>query len=212
MKITYILTALLLTATAFSQKFEEKKFDQYSFEVNYGVSASTSPALTEFGHFAVGFRYMIDKTWGIKIEYAQDKFRDAGVEEELGSDYKRYSVQAVANIGPYINSEMQNSKVGLLAHGGVGYASVNSILTPGTDNTVHLMAGLTPQYKISDSFSFNFDLTLILNFTQHIQFDGKYPQRDGVTLEAFTGKLINASAGITFYPPMRKGRADWNLD
>jgi hypothetical protein len=210
MKKTITLLVTLLTVSAFGQQFQEKEFDQYSFEANYGFNGTSTPSMMNFGHFGVGFRYMWDRTWGIKLEYAQDRFRDGGAIEK-GSDYKRYSIQGVANIGRMINSEMEESRIGLLAHGGLGYASINSILKSGTDNTMHLMAGLTPQYHLTDSFSINFDLALVMNFSQHYNYDGTYPNGEGPG-DGFIGKVVNASVGLTFYPAPRKGRSDWKLE
>lgn len=205
MKHKITLLALLLSFSAFSQRTD----DQYSFEGEYGFNVGNPPTIMNFSHWGISFRYMMERNWGIKFDFAKDKFTES--EFDLGSNYTRVSVQAVNNIGRSLNSmTMNGEKLGILGHGGLGYSSLTSNTLQGTDNMFHVIIGLTPQYRISDSFAVYVDASYILNLTQHFRYDGQYPN-DGVgTKHAFTGSMINASVGISYYFGAGKGRADWN--
>lgn len=202
-KITLLL--LLTSSVAFSQR----KFDQYSLEAAYGVGMSGAPGLTNFSHFDIGFRYMVDDYWGFKFDYGSDKFR-TDTEPELGTDYKRYSVQGVYNLGRKVDIQgMTNGYVNMLAHGGLGYSSLNSITRNGTDNIGNVIIGITPQIYLSRDFALMIDVSTIFNFSQHFDFDGSYPSGTP-TNNAFTGYILNASFGVTYYFGNNKNGPDWD--
>ena len=114
MKYKLTLLALLLSFTALPQKMN----DQYSFDVEYGFNVSGKPTITDFAHWGISFRYMMERDWGLRFDFAKDEFSDRG---GLGSNYTRVSVQAVNNLGRTLNSmTMNGDKLGVLAHGGLG--------------------------------------------------------------------------------------------
>ncbi|QYJ67350.1 hypothetical protein [Flavobacterium litorale] len=199
---------LLLLLFSFSANAQRGGVDQYSLEAGYGLGISGAPGITEFSHFDVGFRYMVDENWGIKFDFGSDKFR-TGNSPELGTDYKRYSIQGVHNLGRTLSlNQYANGYLNLLAHGGLGYSSLKSTTRGGTDNIGNVIVGLTPQVYISESFAFTVDASFILNFTQHFDWDGTYPE-GRPNKNAFTGNLTNISFGITYYFGKNKNRADW---
>lgn len=202
-KITLFLLFISFSVSA------QRKFDQYSIEAGFGLGMSGSPGITQFGHFDVGFRYMVDENWGIKFDYGQDKFR-TGSNPELGTDYSRYSVQAVHNLGrtlaiPYATNNYFN----MLAHGGLGYSSLKSINGSGTDNIGNVIVGVTPQLYLSEDFALMLDLSFIMNFSQHYDFDGTYP-KGKPSNNAFMGTIFNASFGLTYYFGRNKNAPDWD--
>lgn len=205
MKYKITLLALLLSFTSFSQRVH----DQYSFEAEYGFNVGSPPTVMNFAHWGISFRYMMERNWGIKFDFAKDRFTDN--ESDSGSNHTRVSVQVVNNIGRTLNSMTMNGEtLGMLGHAGLGYSSLTSNTLPNTDNMLHLIVGLTPQYRISDSFALYVDASYILNLSQHFRYDGLYPN-DGIgTKKAFSGSVINASVGISYYFGQGKGRADWN--
>ena len=203
-KFTLLGLVLLLSFTAYPQRVH----DQYSFEAEYGFNVSGKPTIMDLAHWGVSFRYMMERDWGIKFDFAKDSFTENGT--EFGSNYTRVSVQVVNNLGRTLNSmTMNGEKIGILGHGGFGYSSLTSQTLPGTDNILHVIIGLTPQYRISDSFAVYIDASCIFNFTQHFKYNGLYPN-DGVgPLKSFTGIIINASLGLSYYFGTGKGWADW---
>lgn len=187
----------------------QKPHEQYSIEAAYGLGISDVPAITGFSHYEIGFRYMVDEYWGLKFDFGADRFR-TGSDPELGSNYKRYSVQAVHNLGRTLNmGDKLSIPLNLLAHGGLGYSSLSSVTESGTDKIGNVIIGLTPQLYLSRSFALTIDTSYIINFTQHFRFDGIHPPKEGGPLKSFTGKMFNASAGLTYYFGNNKSDSDW---
>ncbi|MEL1245375.1 hypothetical protein AAEO56_13960 [Flavobacterium sp. DGU11] len=208
MKKCLSLLTLLLSLSVWSQARHPQ--DQYSIEAGYGMGISGHPATVGFSHFEVGFRYMVDEFWGIKFDFGSDRFR-MGDNPELGSDYKRYSFQGVHNLGRTLKiADKMGSNINLLAHGGLGYSSLKSVIRGGTDNIGSVIVGLTPQFRMSNSLAITLDASYILNFTQHYNFDGLHPPKgDNKGLNSFTGHLFTASVGLTYYFGKNKSDADW---
>lgn len=206
MKKLFSLLALILSLACWSQR----AMDQYSIEAAYGLGVSGDPGITGFSHYEIGFRYMVDEYWGIKFDFGSDKFR-TGDNPEIGSDYNRYSVQAVHNLGRTLGlTNSIKTPINLLAHGGLGYSSLKSQISGSTDKIGNVIIGLTPQLYINKSLALTVDASFILNFTQHLNFDGLHPQRnEGEPLKSFTGKMFNASIGLTYYFGRNKSDSDW---
>ena len=205
-KITFL--ALLLSLATFSQKSRVRTDDQYSFEVEYGLNMGSKPRIVDFGHWSVSFRYMLERNWGLKFDFAKDQFSETSTVPETGANLTRISVQVVNNLGRTLNSmTMSGDKLGLLGHAGIGYTALTSNTIEGTDNIMHIIVGLTPQFKVSKSIALYVDASYIANFSQQINFAGVYPTGKP---EGFTGSMFNAALGISYYFGDGKSRADWN--
>lgn len=145
---------------------------------------------------------MANEYWGVKFDYAHDRIDDNGT-PGTGSILDRASVQAVYNIGRVLNfRELTNSTVGLLLHSGVGYTRLNPFQETQYDNIGNFIVGGTVQVYINDSFALRGDLSGILNFRQQNSF---YSEYNGT----YTGKMLNASIGLTYYFGRNKNRSDW---
>lgn len=204
MRASLFVCSLLFSTIAWCQKTN----DQYSLEAAYGFGASPNPGISDFGHYEFAFRYMLDEYWGIKFDFGSDRFR-TGDSSAPGSDYKRYSVQGVYNLGRALN--LNNSSVktfNMLAHGGMGLSTLKSPAFKNADRIGNIIVGVTPQYHLSDSFALMADTSLILNFAQQNNFDGVRPPGNKSSDE-FTGKLFTFSLGITYYFGRNKSDADW---
>ncbi|RDI12117.1 hypothetical protein [Flavobacterium sp. AG291] len=203
MKKTITILALALTTQAFSQlSVTRNRFNQFSFEAEYGLTYTRNPTQTSFKHSGIGFRYMANEYWGVKFDYAHDRIDDNGT-PGTGSILDRASVQAVYNIGRVLNfRELTNSTVGLLLHSGVGYTRLNPFEERDYDNIGNFIIGGTVQLYINDSFALRGDLSGILNFRQQNSF---YSEYNGT----YTGKMLNASIGLTYYFGRNKNRSDW---
>lgn len=189
---------------AFSQMSVNKnRFNQFSIEADYGLTSTRNPSQTSYKHIGFGVRYMFDEYWGIKADYAHDRIDDNG-KRGTGSLYDRGSVQAVYNVGRLLNmGYLTNETVNLLLHGGVGYSRLDPFENKKYDNIGNLIIGGTAQLYISPTFALTGDISGILNFRQHINFDSK-PQG-----EAYIGKMLTASIGLTYYVGRNKDRSDW---
>ncbi|MNK16402.1 hypothetical protein D3C87_345660 [compost metagenome] len=208
MKKTVTLLALALSMSAFSQgsccPTGGNRFDQISLEAEYGLNYSRNPSQSDFKHWGIGIRYMFNEYWGIKFDYANDRFSDDNGKKGTGSLYYRLSAQAVYNIGRVLNfNRLTNGNLNLLLHSGVGYSHLNVYENKESDNIGNFIIGGTLQYYISDRFALTGDVSGILNFRQQNGFDSSHAS------DTFTGKMLNASIGLTYYFGKNKNTADW---
>lgn len=196
-KLTILL--LLLGISAFSQS----NFDQYSLEADYGFNHTRNPKMTEFRHFGFGFRYMFNEYWGIKFDYGTDSF-ESETTPDVGAKYSRFSAQGVYNLGRAINlKRVAGNSVGLLLHTGMGISVLDSDAAKKTDKIGNVIIGITPQVRITDFLTLRTDLSGILNFSQQQKFDGNKVKG------GFTGKMLTASIGLTYYFGRNKSTSDW---
>lgn len=203
----------LVLVLTFSTVFAQQTYDQYSLEagygLNHGMSKGENSNMTNFRHFEVGFRYMFDENWGVKLDYGNDGFRTSEEPKE-GTNYHRFSVQGVYNVGRLLDLPYAtNDRINLLAHAGLGYSALKSTVKPGTDNIGNVIIGVTPQFWISENFALHLDASYVINFTQHYNFDGTYPDSAPYELDAFMGGIINVTAGVTFYFGKNGNDSDW---
>lgn len=195
------LTFILLFLSSFS--FGQRVYDNFAIDVNYGLTGAYEPSISEFSHFDVGFRYMLGEVWGAKIDYGMDKFRTMKTPREMGTDYQRISLQAVCNLNNLIDSRsyFYNETFCVLAHAGAGYAWQKSVSYPewggpGVDEIPHALLGVNPQFTFYEGFSIGVDATAIMNFAQHVKFDGTRvtPAADNAT----TTFTYNLCVGMTY--------------
>lgn len=200
MKKTITLLALLLSTMSFSQ---ESNFSQYSLEADYGFNYARNPKLTGFTHFGFAFRYMIDEYWGIKFDYGHDSFESETIPSSTGT-LNRLSFQGVYNLGRLLNfREFTGGTVNMLLHGGFGGTFIDSDSIGGTDKAGNLIGGGTLQVYVSERFAIMGDVSAIMNFSQQMRFDGIYSGR------TYTGKMLTATIGVTYYFGLNKSTADW---
>lgn len=200
MKKKITLLALMLSGMAFSQ---ESNFSQYSLEADYGFNYARNPELTGFTHLGVGFRYMIDEYWGIKFDYGHDAFDSEGI-PGTGATSHRFSAQGVYNIGRLLNfREFTGGTVNMLLHAGFGGTLIDSDVASGTDKAGNVIGGGTLQLYISDHFAIMGDVSAVMNFSQQTKFDGLHAG------DTFTGKMLTATIGVTYYFGRNRSTADW---
>lgn len=207
MKKTLVLFVMLLSISAFSQRGRSRGMDQFSLEAGYGGNMAISPRMTDFKHFDLAFRYMIDEYWGMKFDYGSDQFRVDG-NTSKGTDYHRLSAQVVHNLGRTLNiSPYSDNWFNLTAHGGLGYSAIKSKSYSDVDSMGNIILGLTPQIKITDNLALRFDGSYIINISQDYNFNGTL--HDPVNGEHFMGSLFNASVGLTLYLGRNGSDADF---
>lgn len=172
---------------------------QYGIEVNYGLNGVFEPNITNISHFGGGIFYDINESYGVKLDFASDKFRTDILElaEDTGVDITRISIQGTANISTLITRASSQDLFNLIAHAGGGYSMVKSSISGGgNDNLVNIIGGLTPRFRITDGLYFAIDTSVIFNISQHYNFDGTYAYENVVN--SFTGITYNVTGGIIY--------------
>jgi len=171
---------------------------QFGIEANYGLSGVFQPSINEISHFGGGITYDFDETYGVKLDFASDKFRTKNIlfTDETGIDVTRISIQGTINLSAAITRASSYDFFNLIAHAGGGYSLVKSTYNAGNDNLINVVIGLTPRFKITDGLYFAVDASTVFNISQHYNFDGSFSYQDNIN--SFTGITYNLTGGIIY--------------
>lgn len=212
-------TLILLAIAASLSSFAQTDFSKWSMGLSLGVHDGQTPSavqtkLYQFQHVGLNGRYMMNNRFGIQLDFGYDLF-DGGNSGTRNVNYFRTSLQGVVNAGDLLRFSTFSKRFGLLIHGGAGISNMwlNKDYQDGTDNTlfkksddmVNFIFGATPQFKVTERFSLNADLSFIFHHNQTYQFDMQNVSQHG----AIDGYFINASLGATFYFGKAASHADW---
>lgn len=213
----YILIALFLYSIAgFGQsesKTSEKEYNLWSIELGGGIHTPISPTkgldLSKYvalRQFQVSGRYMFNQKYGLKAHYAFNGFRNPDA-NEMTLDYHRVGVEGVANLAQVFDIDYRiRERFILLAHAGVGITFANPYTTKGTDHLGHIIVGLKPQLKLSDKFALYGDVSGVVNFKQHYDYNGVLMHEN---YKAENGFFMNFSVGVIMNLGKKEFHADW---
>lgn len=219
-KILLTLSAFALTTGVFAQTDETtpstennaSDYNKWSIELNGGVNKFQRPATS--GHFQstpspwnadFGVRYMFNNKFGLKLDAGYNSFTGDDDSMEFDTHLYRTDLQLVANVGRVLGFETWTGRLGLLAHGGFGYAQLKSDNHDFTDKMGNFMVGLTPQLRLSNRVALTGDFTTLLTVGQDRAFDGA----SASTGRGFQGILFQGSVGLTVYLGSNEKHADW---
>lgn len=212
-------TLILLAIAASLSSFAQTDFNKWSMGLSLGVHDGQTPSavqtkLYQFQHVGLNGRYMMNNRFGIQLDFGYDLF-DGVNSGTRNVNYFRTSLQGIVNAGDLLRFSTFSKRFGLLIHGGAGISNMwlNKDYQDGTDNTlfkksddmVNFIFGATPQFKVTERFSLNADLSFIFHHNQTYQFDMQNVSQHG----AIDGYFINASLGATFYFGKAASHADW---
>ena len=212
-------TLILLAIAASLSSFAQTDFSKWSMGLSLGVHDGQTPSavqtkLYQFQHVGLNGRYMVNNRFGIQLDFGYDLF-DGVNSGTRNVNYFRTSLQGIVNAGDLLRFSTFSKRFGLLIHGGAGISNMwlNKDYQVGTDNTlfkksddmVNFIFGATPQFKVTERFSLNADLSFIFHHNQTYQFDMQNVSQHG----AIDGYFINASLGATFYFGKAASHADW---
>jgi len=217
MKFIYSL-ALLGLPIAVSAQTDLTAMNKWSVGASIGIHDGMAPTkattrIYQFQHFSLNGRYMLTNRVGIMADVNYD-FLDF-INQSYNTYLVRTSIHGVVNAGDIMHLPQVMPRIGILVHGGVGFSSMwsdNSPLHPKSkslseraDGMLSFTFGMTPQYKLSEKWSLNGDLSFTINGRQNNRFDMQAKN----TLGAIDGYIINARIGVTRYFGKNKSHADW---
>ncbi|MFA9191602.1 OmpA family protein [Flavobacterium sp. FZUC8N2.13] len=210
--ITFAATAQNMGTTSTERSVDVNAYNKWSIELNAGVNKTTGAMTTGFYtatpnlfHADLGVRYMFNPKFGLKLDFGYDKLKEGNESFAFDSNYLRTDLQGIINLGRVLNFETWTNRIGLLGHGGFGVSMLTSDGFNGEDYMANGIAGLTTQYRISNSVALTADFTGIINGNQSYNFDGM----SQTNAKAFNGSIFNASLGLTFYLGKNEKHADW---
>ena len=219
-KILLTLSVFALTSSVFAQTDEpatstetnSSDYNKWSIELNGGVNKYQRPATGGFytstpspWNADFGVRYMFNNKFGLKLDAGYYSFTGKDESMDFDTHLYRTDLQLVANVGRVLSFETWTNRLGLLAHGGFGYAQLKSDNHDFTDKMGNFMIGLTPQLRLSDRVALTGDFTTLLTFSQDRSFDGA----TATTGRGFQGILFQGSIGLTVYLGGKEKHADW---
>lgn len=192
-------------------------FNKLSVDAAFGVTKPMAPfspqsqkRIIDIGHFDLNGRYMLSHAFGIQFGFGLDNLKsskDAVPGKEFKTKYVRTSLQLVGNLGKAFSMYEWNPKIGLLMHIGAGFSTLNpdKINYIGKDKMLHGIAGLTPQFKVSEKLAIQLDASVMFHLLQTHTFDFA----SQANLGGFDGYMLTASVGAVYYLGKSVQHADW---
>src|SRR5690606_10255533 len=209
------LLSSLFATTLFYAQDAQTDYNKWSVELSGGMHKPARPFAAgyytdspQFTQFAVGTRYMCNNKTGVKLDFGYHMIEDGKNSQPFESTYWRASLQGVVNVGNVLDFHTWTNSLGLLFHAGAGYGQLipkSPMEYDNPDQTVNVIAGLTPQLRLGNRVALFGDLTLLGNFRQDFSWDGT-----GTThRRGFNAYMVNISAGINVYLGKHEKHADW---
>lgn len=201
-----------LTAQTETEQNTKNNFNRWSIEVAGGVNKPVKPMTT--GYFTsapspfvidLGARYMFNNKFGLKADFGYNKFTSKSSSKDFDTNYYRFDIQGVANLGRIMNFEDFTKTFGLLAHAGFGAAQASFDSASGNDITLNAIAGVTAQIKLSNRITLTGDFSTIISVKQDAAFDGY--SANGSSLSS--SQLLNGTIGLSFSLGKYSKHADW---
>ena len=210
MKIKFLLALLLVSSLSFAQY----RFNQFSVEAGAGYvlagnhyNDSYDSNFSGFRHIDLGVRYMINENYGVRLNYANDRFLQSNG-SKVGISYNKIGIDGIYNLGRLIDlAYTSNENIGLLGHMGIGYTMAKPLTESVTDRIGTISLGLTPQFKLSENTVFYTDISANMNMKQHRGFDGDYIYTDRA--KSIIGTHYNLTFGLMIYLGQNRYHADW---
>ena len=195
--------------------FENIDYNNWSIDFGFGVNKPsrnlTPGAMSDwFENYSLnlGARYMINDKFGLRATAGYYEILSS-TEVEYENNFFSVSGEGVANLGTILGFKQWTNRINLLAHAGLGYGQNNfdnnAISDGGKDGSLHVIAGLTPQVKLSERFALNHDVSYFGNIRQDWNWDG-YMRNQGT---GFDGSMVNVSLGLSIYLGDAEQHADW---
>jgi OmpA-OmpF porin, OOP family len=211
----------LQTIAQEAQDKAETPYSRWSFELSTGFNKPIRPfeagyyahtngfiGLPPVNHFEVGVRRMFNPKVGLRLDVAHSALSDHSGSGSLPFDteFLRFNVSGVFNLGRLMNFESFSSRIGLLSSLGihVGQFSANNF----DELTGGFQWSFTPQFRLSDKFSLQATMTSLYGFRQHATWNGSTAPSNA-SLESLQ---YNVTLGIAFYPGKGKKHADWYFE
>jgi OOP family OmpA-OmpF porin len=207
---------LLVTGLVCGTVFAQDDFNKLSIDLGWGLQKgmvkSGKAVRVHPINFDLGARYMLNNNFGLKFDLGYNllKSRDGVVSSnEYKTNYTRFNLQGVANLGHLLNFESFSSRLGLLMHVGAGGAifSRSKDINPNrrVDKALNGIIGLTPQVKVTDKIALFADLSGLI----HLKGDYTYDMRTKFKSNGFDQVHLLLSFGANIYLGKNDKHADW---
>ncbi|MDO5607815.1 MAG: OmpA family protein [Capnocytophaga sp.] len=209
------ILALATLTFAFGVQAQEEDYNKWSIDVSGGVnkpvsqlSAGYNTSTPNLWTVDGGVRYMFNNKFGLRLGGGYDKYKDGDDSRAFESSLWNVNLQGVANVGRVLNFETWTKDLGLLAHAGVGYGQLNSDHLSEADQVAFVVAGLTPQLRLSNRVTLFADGSVYFNGKQQNTFD----TYSATTRRGIQGVKLNATIGLSIALGKHGKHADWTYE
>lgn len=222
----YLLLILFLVTV--SPLVAQNEFNKWSIEVSGGFNKPMGPLTPGFlsptlniGHFDLGTRYMFNEYFGMKGDLGMGDFKEVnGESPQFTTKYLKANLQMMMNYGRMMNFERLSKRISLLGHFGVGFGRnkfEKSVFDQDPDYVYNIIAGITPQFKLSEKIAVVGDISYIHNGRQTYTFDGNsynapfQPYPPSNPFVHAVGGWWTGTIGLNFYLGKAEQHADWYI-
>ncbi|WP_428223641.1 hypothetical protein [Flavobacterium sp.] len=191
-----IFCTLLLSSLQFTSVVAQER--GLFLEGKMGLNGVIEPSIHQFKakNFALGYKF--SNEFSLKAEYSDFSFRSTQNNVESGIDQKTVALQGIIDLTNLADSRRARYSIfNVELHAGVGLTNITTTLQQGNDKALSLIGGITPKLKIVDNLDLLVDATVMMNESQHFNFDGKNASTGNVN-NSFTGILYNLGAGLRY--------------
>jgi len=194
---------LLLIARNWNAQGYRGDYEEWSIEISAGLNKPYHTMTSGYGtsnsnlfHIDLGTRHTITPYIGIEADFGFDAFNNKPNTPVFNSNYIRFDIQAVCDLGYTLRIYDNAKPIGILVHSGFGVSQLRSDFSTNKDRMGNFIFGLTGTLKIAKDIALSCDLSSLMHFTQNSTFDGRtesYPSKN------FAGNLLNSSLGIIYF-------------
>lgn len=212
-----LLLAFFSSSIIFAQQEDKSKpFNQFSIDggigLNKGLKSFTNGYSSKLSPISLnlGVRYMFNQKFGLKLDMGYDNLMKSSSSLDYTSQYTRGSIQGVVNLATIFNFNKFTTNFGLLGHLGTGFSALcgkDFGLIKKADNTINLIVGLTPQYKINERVAVYLDLAYTSNLMSDYNYDLK--SRISPSPQKSVTSLFNTTIGVSYKIGKAEKHYDW---
>lgn len=211
------LTSASVSAQDTQQTTSSNDYNKWSIDVNGGLNKPANPMspgynvdATNFFHANLGFRYMFNTKFGMKLHGGYDVFNNDDNSPEFETKLTTIGLQGYANLGRIMEFETWTQRLNLLGHAGVAVGQMKSDRFEGEDHLGFFTIGMTGQFRISNRVSLNLDFSMYNSIYQHKTWDGG--EYDTSMSNGFDGTYYTGTLGLSIALGKHQKHADWFVD
>lgn len=214
--IKFYTIFLFLTLTV-NNLFGQLGFNTSSLSLSIGnhfavENQGSSTRIFRPSHLNFNYRYMFNNKFGLMSTFGYDRFSFKN--DVIPSNYYRLTIETSINLREILGFSEFVENFGTLAHAGIGLSGLWSkniaineqFKKTNFDQLVHFTFGLTPKYRINNTYSVHVDLSYITQLNQDFSYDTRTIIKPK---EGISGGFVNFSVGATMSLGPRKHHADW---
>ncbi|MDY2585821.1 cell envelope biogenesis protein OmpA [Winogradskyella aquimaris] len=163
----------------------------FNYPTTDGFVDGTYAQPVNFPTVNIGIQHMFKRTYGVKLDYGFNRFKNDDGSPEFKINYSRINTQFVFDPTEYLGFLPLRFRT--ILHAGPGFSFVKPLgcLGDNKQSYLNLLGGLELHYAINEKVSVYTDIAYIYGLTSLDDYD---PVLDG--LGAFNGSVFNVTFGI----------------